>query len=103
MQGHPLRRVDTFVYLGILMGFAVSCTDAITHRVARAVAAFHGLYRILGRVGRDVCLRLRLFHVFVTSKWRWMSPGVRPTGPAIRMLNWLHLTYLTSIIYEACM
>ena len=65
------------------------------------MAAFHGFYRILGRVGRDIRTRLRLFHVFVTSKWRWMSPGVRPTGPIIRMLNSMHLTYLTSMTRPA--
>ena len=30
-----------------------------------------------------------------------MSPAVRPTGPVIRMLNSLHLTYMTSITRPA--
>ena len=68
MQDVAIRQVDAFVYLGIFMGFTVSCMDVITHRVTRAVAAFHGFYRILGRVGKDIRTRLRLFHVFVTSK-----------------------------------
>ena len=101
MAGQVVRCAHSFVYLGILMGFTINCTDVALHRITKAVAAFHGYYRILCRVSKDVQTRLRLFHTFVTSKWRWMSPGIRPTGPVIKMLNSLHLTYITSIARPA--
>ena len=31
MHGEVVKQVHTFVYLGILMGFTVSCADVITH------------------------------------------------------------------------
>ena len=78
-DGCGIKRANSFVYLGILMGFSVTCVEVAMPRITRAVSAFHGYYRILSRVGRDVRSRLRLFHTVVTSNWRWMSPGIRPT------------------------
>ena len=100
MGRQVVKCAPSLVYIGILMGFTVACTEVAVHRITKAVAAFHGYYRILCRVGKDVQTRLRLSRTFVTSKWRWMSPGIRRTGPVTRMLNSLHLTY-TSIARPA--
>ena len=57
MGGQILKCAHSFVYLGILMGFTVTCTEVAIHRILRAVAAFHGYgyCRILCRASRQGC------------------------------------------------
>ena len=43
----PVVFVHRFVFLGILMGFSMSCVDVLVHRLGRAAKTFHGFYRIL--------------------------------------------------------
>ena len=87
-----------FVFLGILMGFSLSCVDVLVHRLGRAAKTFHGFYRILCRGSAPVKKRLQLLDTFVTSKWRWMAPAIRPVSKVRKALDNLHLTYVTSIV-----
>ena len=89
--------VSTFVFLGVLMGFGVQCSDVIAHRLAGASNAFHGYYSILTRAVSSVRKRLQLLNTFVTSKWRWMAPCVRPVQAVKDVLDKLHTTMLSSI------
>ena len=41
--------------------------------------------------------RLHLLNTYVTSKWRWMSPCVRPVTAVRNMLSVMHNTLLTSL------
>ena len=95
VQGQAVEFVASFVFLGILMGFSMSCTDVFLHRLGRAARSFHGFYRILCRGTTPVRKRLQLLDTFITSKWRWMAPAVRPVTAVKKALDTLHLTYVT--------
>ena len=95
--GCELRHSNTLVFLGILMGFAVTCVDVLNHRLGVAAKTFHGFYRILCRGTTPVKKRLQLLDSYITSKWRWMAPAVRPVTKVKRLLEILHLTYVCSI------
>ena len=95
--GLELKHANTLVFLGILMGFAVTCVDVLNHRLGIAAKTFHGFYRILCRGTTPVKKRLQLLDSYITSKWRWMSPAVRPVTKVKRLLEILHLTYVCSI------
>ena len=90
-------RTETLVFLGILMGFALSCVEVLNHRLGAAARTFHGFYRILCRGTTPVKKRLQLLDSYITSKWRWMAPAVRPVTIVKRLLEVLHLTYVCSI------
>ena len=94
----PVIFVQRFVFLGILMGFSMSCVDVLVHRLGRAAKTFHGFYRILCGGTAPVTKRLQLLDKFVTSKWRWMAPAIRPVSTVRKALDNLHLTYATSIV-----
>ena len=96
--GSPVAFVQRFDFLGILMGFSVSCVDVLIHRLGKAAKNFHGFYRILCRGSAPVQKRLQLLDTFVTSKWRWMAPAIRPVSTVRKVLDTLHLTYVTSIV-----
>ena len=85
---HPLvvrdvviRHVPSFKFLGVLIGFGISSQA----------------YRILKRKGGPIKTRLHLLNTFVTSKWRWLAPCVRPVTMVVNMLTVVHTTLLTSI------
>ena len=60
----------SFCFLGILMGFSMSCVDVLVHLLGRAAKTFHGFYCILCRGSAPVKERLQLLDTVVTSKWR---------------------------------
>ena len=90
--------VPSFKFLGILIGFRVSCASVLGARLAGATNSFWGYYRILARSSAPIRQRLSLFSTFVTSKWRWMSPAVRPLVSIGKMLKTLHTNFLMSIL-----
>ena len=93
--------VPSFKFLGILIGFRVSCASVLGARLVRLAGAtnsFWGYYRILARSSAPIKQRLSLFSTFVTSKRRWMSPAVRPLVSIGKMLKTLHTNFLMSII-----
>ena len=91
---HPVR---AFKFLGILMGFDLNCQTILSARLTMANNTFWGYYRILRRPAAPVRKRLQLLNTYVTSKWRWMSPCVRPVSAVVKMLNVMHTTLLTSL------
>ena len=91
---HPVR---AFKFLGILMGFDLNCQTILSARLSMANNTFWGYYRILRRPAAPIRKRLQLLNTYVTSKWRWMSPCVRPVSAVSKMLNVTHTTLLTSL------
>ena len=91
---HPVR---AFKFLGILMGFDLNCQTILSARLTMANNTFWGYYRILKRPAAPVRKRLQLLNTYVTSKWRWMSPCVRPVSAVTKMLNVMHTSLLTSL------
>ena len=93
-QHVPIPMVPSFKFLGIFIGFGVSCESVLGARLASATNAFWGHYRILRRTKQ----RLDIFNSFRTSRWLWMSPAVRPLVSIGRMLKTPHTNFLTSIL-----
>ena len=92
-----VSQVPSFVFLGVLMGFGVSSQTVLSARLSQAQNSFWGYFRILKRKSGPLKTRLQLFNSFVTSKWRWLSPCVRPVTMVINMLLILQTNFLTSI------
>ena len=89
--------VRSFTFLGVLMGFDINCQTILAARLSLANNSFWGYYKILRRRGAPLRKRLHLLNTYVTSKWRWMSPCVRPVSPVSNMLSVMHNTLLTSL------
>ena len=89
--------VRSFTVLGVLMGFDINCQTILSARLCLANNSFWGYYKILRRRGAPLRKRLHLLNTYVTSKWRWMSPCVRPVSPVSNMLSVMHNTLLTSL------
>ena len=91
--------VQRFVFLGILITFSVSCKDVLLHRLGWARCMI--LSRVLQdplRESASVKKRLQLLDTFITRKWRWMAPALRPVTAVRKTLDSLHLTYVSSIV-----
>ncbi|CAE7930361.1 pol, partial [Symbiodinium necroappetens] len=54
--GTDIQWAQSFIFLGILMGFQLSCQAVLAARMTK------------------------IFDVFITSRWRWLSPAVRVLG-----------------------
>ena len=92
-----IPQVTSFSFLGVLIGFGVSCRAVLSARLSLTQNSFWGYYKILNRPGGAIRARLNLLNTFVTSKWRWLSPCLRPTSTIQNMLKIMHTTLLTSL------
>ena len=92
-----IPQVTSFSFLGVLIGFGVSCRAVLSARLSLTQNSFWGYYKILNRPGGAIRTRLNLLNTFVTSKWRWLSPCLRPTSTIQNMLKIMHTTLLTSL------
>ncbi|CAE7414869.1 HYDIN, partial [Symbiodinium necroappetens] len=54
--GTDIHWAQSFIFLGILIGFQLSCQAVLAARMTK------------------------IFDVFITSRWRWLSPAVRVSG-----------------------
>ena len=97
-QCTPLPCVASFKFLGVLIGFNLPCQTVLSARLNKATNAFWGYYKILRRTTAPVKKRLDLFNTFITSRWRWMAPAVRPLKGIASMLKTLHTSFLCSIL-----
>ena len=79
------------------MGFDIDSQTIFAARLSMTNNAFWGYYKILRRPGSSLRKRLHLLNTFVTSKWRWISPCVRPVTAVHNMLSVMHNTLLTSL------
>ena len=89
--------VRAFKFLGVLMGFDLNSQTVLASRLSMANNSFWGYYRILRRPCAPLRKRLHLLNTYVTSRWRWMSPCVRPVTAVRRALSSMHATFLTSL------
>ena len=89
--GHALEKVDTLVFLGVLLGFAVTSCMTLSARTVRATNAFYAFYALLAEPSVALTSRLALLCRHVTSTWRWLSPAVRPVQDVCT-----HLTKLST-------
>ena len=92
-----IPRVASFLFLGVLIGYGISCQAVLTTRLALTQNSYWGYYQILRRPGASIRTRLSLLNSFVTSKWRWLSPCLRPTTNVCNILKIMHTTFLTSL------
>ena len=97
----PVQVVQSFVFLGILVGFAVTPEQILSRSLTRAMHAFWGHYGILKACRTAVSDRLMLLTAFVASRWRWMSPAIRPTTRILRLLETCHTNLLMMICNPA--
>ena len=74
----PIQEVESFLFLGILVGFAVTCQMTIAARLRMATNSFYGYLGFLSRARGPLKKRLHLLNSFVTSNWRWLSAAARP-------------------------
>ena len=79
------------------MGFDLNSQTILSARLTMANNSFWGYYRILRRPGAPLRKRLHLLNTYVTSKWRWISPCVRPVSAVSKILTVMHNTLLTSL------
>ena len=97
VRGVSISHVTSFRFLGVLIGFGVSSQAVLGARLSMARDSFWGYYRILKRPGGPIKKRLHLLNTFITSKWRWLSPCVRPVTMVANMLLIMQTTLLTSL------
>ena len=97
VRGVPISHVTSFRFLGVLIGFGVSSQAVLGARLSMARDSFWGYYRILKRPGGPIKKLLHLLNTFITSKWRWLSPCVRPVTMVANMLLIMQTTLLTSL------
>ena len=79
------------------MGFDINSQTILAARLSLTNNAFWAYYKILRRPGAPIRKGLHLLNTYVTSKWRWMSPCVRPVTAVHNMLSVMHNTLLTSL------
>ena len=94
IDGTPLEIVDHFTFLGVLIGFKLSCQAVLNARLAMTTNSFWGHFKILKRPAGSIRKKLHLLNSYVTSKWRWMSACVRPIQAVQKTLKTLHTTFL---------
>ena len=97
VRGFTISPVRSFNFLGVLMGFDLNSQTVLSARLTMANNSFWGYYRILRRPGAPLRKRLHLLNTYVTSKWRWLSPCVRPITAVSKSLTVMHNTLLTSL------
>ena len=97
----PVQAVQAMLYLGVLIGFQVTCMQVLQARLVRATNAFHAFYKILVRKVGSIKTRLNLLTSYVASKWHWLSPCVRPTTQILKTLDVLQCTFMMFIISPA--
>ena len=93
----PLEEVTHFVFLGILIGFAVTCQMTLAARLRMASNSFFGYMGFLSRCRGGLTKRLHLLNSFVTSRWRWLSAAVRPLWAVSQQLRTLQTHFLMSM------
>ena len=93
----PIQEVESFLFLGILVGFAVTCQMTIAARLRMAANSFYGYLGFLSRARGPLKKRLHLLNSFVTSKWRWLSAAARPLFAVSGQLLTLHTHFLVSM------
>ncbi|CAE6941294.1 BXL5 [Symbiodinium sp. CCMP2592] len=93
----PIKEVDSFVFLGILVGFAVTCQMTLAARLRMATNSFFGYLGFLARAKGSLTKRLHLLDSFMTSRWRWLSAAVRPLFAVAKQLRTLQTHFLVSM------
>ena len=96
-----IKHSEAFIYLGILVGFGVSCGTALSRRLAAATGAFWGHSGFLCRGNAPLKKRLQLFDAYVTNKWKWASAAFRPVADVRRLLDVLQTSLLASMLRPA--
>ena len=94
----PLTKVSSFVYLGVLLGFAVTCQATLAARIIQATNSIYAYVSFLTHSASTVARRLALLSAFVTSRWRWMSAAVRPVAAVSKLLRTTHTNFLLSML-----
>ncbi|CAE7828197.1 unnamed protein product [Symbiodinium sp. CCMP2592] len=89
---------STFLFLGILMGFQLTCLMILQARMTKVSNAFWAYYSILRRTEVGLTKRLRVFDCFITARWRWLSPAIRPLSTIHRYLRTIHTSFLTAML-----
>ncbi|CAE7836810.1 nmt [Symbiodinium sp. CCMP2592] len=93
----PLELVDSFTFLGILVGFSITCQMTLSARLRMATNSFFGYLSFLSRSRGSLVKRLHLLDSFVTSRWRWLSAAVRPLHAVAQQLRTLQTHFLMSM------
>ena len=96
--GTDMQWAQSFVFLGILIGFQLSCQAVLAARMTKVSNAFWAYYRILRQHAVGLSKRLQIFDVFITSRWRWLSPAVKPSKSIRQFLRTTQATFLYSIL-----
>ena len=97
VRSFDISPVRSFTFLGVLMGFDINAQTILAARLSMTNNAFWGYYKILRRPAASLRKRLHLLDTYVTSKWRWISPCIRPVTAVKNMLSVMHNTLLTSL------
>ena len=96
-----IKHAEAFIYLGILVGFGLSCGTVLSRRLAAATGAFWGHSGFLCRGTAPLRKRLQLFDAYVTNKWKWASAAFRPVAEVKRLLDTLQTSLLASMLRPA--
>ena len=96
--GTDIQWAQSFVFLGILIGFQLSCQAVLAARMTKVSNAFWAYYRILRQHTVGLSKRLQIFDIFITSRWRWLSPAVKPSKGIRQFLRTTQATFLFSIL-----
>ena len=97
IDGQTLPQVESFTFLGVLIGFHLPCQAVLNARLAQATNAFWGHFKLLKRPVGSIKKKFHLLNSYVTSKWRWMSASVRPINAVQKSLRILHTSFLGAL------
>ncbi|CAE6933351.1 unnamed protein product [Symbiodinium sp. CCMP2592] len=94
----PLRVSETFIFLGVPLGFQVTGEDTLFHCLRKTQSSFFAFKRIMDATASSLCTKVSIFETYVSSRWLWASPAVFPTVTLLRKVDSMRNTLLLSLL-----
>ena len=83
----PLPGADTLLFLGVPLGHGVSASSIMTHLMRKSSNSFFAFKKILDGPQTPLTLKLRLFDVYISSRWIWAAPVIFPDARLLAALR----------------
>ena len=99
LQGPEGERygVETFIFLGIPLGFVVTAQDTLLHCLHKSQSSYYAFKRIMDSTNSALATKVSIFQTYISSRWLWAAPAVFPTTHLLRKVESLRNTLLLSL------